>query len=151
MREECSGSHYFRKTVLEQLILDDLNQTISAFQLNVEKLLKKIKTKFDIQESKKQANLRNQLTTAQKRTKELDTIIQKLYEKQLLDEMSTERLRKLCDSYEAEQAELNKQIQESQAILDAHEVVAIATSFIEKTFVILSYHSLEHFHFRNFN
>jgi len=47
----------------------------------------------------------------------LDTIIQKLYEKQLLDEISDERFRKLTDSYESEQVELNQQIVKLQEVL----------------------------------
>lgn len=47
----------------------------------------------------------------------MDIIIQKLYEKQLLDEISNERFRKLANSYESEQAELNEQIIKLQEVL----------------------------------
>ncbi|MFI3064749.1 hypothetical protein ODU47_07365 [Streptococcus suis] len=80
-------------------------------------MLTKLKSRFDIRESKKQDSLRKQLNKAKKRSLELDTIIQRLYEKQLLSEISDERFRKLVDSYENEQAELNQQIQEFQEIL----------------------------------
>ncbi|MFR2307524.1 MAG: DUF4368 domain-containing protein, partial [Streptococcus salivarius] len=65
----------------------------------------------------KQDSLRKQLSRFKKRSKELDTIIQKLYEKQLLDEISDERFRKLTDSYESEQVELNQQIVRLQEVL----------------------------------
>ncbi|WP_449460775.1 DUF4368 domain-containing protein [Streptococcus suis] len=61
--------------------------------------------------------MRKQLNKAKKRSLKLDTIIQRLYEKQLLSEISDERFRKLVDSYENEQAELNQQIQEFQEVL----------------------------------
>ena len=70
-----------------------------------------------MQETKKQDSLRKQLSRFKKRSKELDTIIQKLYEKQLLDEISDERFRKLTDSYESEQVELNQQIVKLQEVL----------------------------------
>ncbi|NQN35749.1 recombinase family protein [Streptococcus suis] len=115
--DTCSGSHYLRKEILEELVLGDLQQLISAIYFDEEKLLEKLKSRFDIRENKKQDSLRKQLARSKKRAKELDTIIQKLYEKQLLDDISEERFRKLADSYESEQAELNQQIQKLNEIL----------------------------------
>lgn len=115
--DTCSGSHYLRKEVLEELVLRDLQQLISAIHFDEKQLLEKLKSRFDIQEIKKQDSLRKQLSRFKKRSKELDTIIQKLYEKQLLDEISDERFRKLTDSYESEQVELNQQIVKLQEVL----------------------------------
>ena len=95
----------------------DLQQLISAIHFDEKQLLEKLKSRFDIQETKKQDSLRKQLSRFKKRSKELDTIIQKLYEKQLLDEISDERFRKLTDSYESEQVELNQQIVKLQEVL----------------------------------
>lgn len=115
--DTCSGLHYLRKEVLEELVLRDLQQLISAIHFDEKQLLEKLKSRFDMQETKKQDSLRKQLSRFKKRSKELDTIIQKLYEKQLLDEISDERFRKLTDSYESEQVELNQQIVKLQEIL----------------------------------
>lgn len=115
--DTCSGLHYLRKEVLEELVLKDLQQLISAIHFDEKQLLEKLKSRFDIQEIKKQDSLRKQLSRFKKRSKELDTIIQKLYEKQLLDEISDERFRKLTDSYESEQVELNQQIVRLQEVL----------------------------------
>ena len=49
----------------------------------------------------------------------MDTIIQRLYEKQLLGDIRDERFRKLADGYEDEQAQLTQQIQESREVLDS--------------------------------
>ena len=115
--DTCSGLHYLRKEVLEELVLRDLQQLISAIHFDEKQLLEKLKSRFDMQETKKQDSLRKQLSRFKKRSKELDTIIQKLYEKQLLDEISDERFRKLTDSYESEQVELNQQIVKLQEVL----------------------------------
>lgn len=115
--DTCSGLHYLRKKVLEELVLRDLQQLISAIHFDEKQLLEKLKSRFDMQETKKQDSLRKQLSRFKKRSKELDTIIQKLYEKQLLDEISDERFRKLTDSYESEQVELNQQIVKLQEVL----------------------------------
>lgn len=115
--DTCSGLHYLRKEVLEELVLRDLQQLISAIHFDEKQLLEKLKSRFDMQETKKQDSLRKQLSRFKNRSKELDTIIQKLYEKQLLDEISDERFRKLTDSYESEQVELNQQIVKLQEVL----------------------------------
>lgn len=117
--DTCSGSHYLRKAVLEDLVLNDLQQLIASIQLDEEKLLERLKSRFDIREHQKQDGLRKQLNQAENRAKELDTIIQKLYEKQLLDEISEERFRKLADSYESEQEEVNGKVAELRKILNA--------------------------------
>lgn len=116
--DTCSGSHYLRKAVLEELVLNDLQQLITSIHLDEEKLLEKLKSRFDIREHQKQDGLRKQLNQAENRAKELDTIIQKLYEKQLLDDISEERFRKLADSYESEQAELNGKVAELRNVLN---------------------------------
>lgn len=112
-----SGLHYLRKEVLEELVLRDLQQLISAIHFDEKQLLEKLKSRFDIREIKKHDSLRKQLSRFEKRSKELDTIIQKLYEKQILDEISNERFLKLANSYESEQAELNEQIIQLQEVL----------------------------------
>ncbi|MFA9467172.1 DUF4368 domain-containing protein [Streptococcus sp. E24BD] len=116
--DSCSGSHYLRKEILEELVLNDLQQLIASIQLDEEKLLEKLKSRFDIREHQKQDGLRKQLNQAENRAKELDMIIQKLYEKQLLDEISEERFRKLADSCESEQAELNSKVAELRNVLN---------------------------------
>ncbi|RRN52113.1 DUF4368 domain-containing protein [Streptococcus suis] len=115
--DSCSGLHYLRKNVLEELVLTELQQLISSTHLDEEKLLEELKSRFDIREDKRQDSLRKQLNLSKRRSKELDTIIQKLYEKQLLDEISEDRFRKLADGYESEQAELEQQIRELQEVL----------------------------------
>lgn len=103
---------------MEELVLNDLQQLITSIHLDEEKLLEKLKSRFDIRENQKQEGLRKQLNQAENRAKELDTIIQKLYEKQLLDEISEGRFQKLADSCESEQAKLNGKVAELRNILN---------------------------------
>lgn len=115
--DTCSSSHYLRKEILEELILNEFQQLVSAIHFDEEKLLEELKSRFDIRENKKQNSLQKQLKQAQKRYTEIDIILQKLYEKQLLNGISDERFQKLADNYESEQTELNQQIKELQTIL----------------------------------
>ncbi len=117
--DTCSGGHYLRKKVLEDLILNELQDLINSFQINEEDLLQHLKDKFEIKEAKKFSELQKQLVKDEQRITELDIIIQKLYEKQLLDEIAEERFKKLCDSYEAEQIELKEKVQTATDSLEA--------------------------------
>lgn len=55
--DTCSGSHYLRKNILETIVLNDLQQLISAIHFDEEKLLEKLKSRFDIRENEKQDSL----------------------------------------------------------------------------------------------
>lgn len=115
--DTCSGGHYLRKEVLEDIILNELQELINSFQINEADLLQRLKDKFEIKETKKFSELQKQLTKNEQRMVELDTIIQRLYEKQLLGEIADDRFKKLCDSYEAEQAELKEKVQTASETL----------------------------------
>ena len=117
--DTCSGGHYLRKEVLEDLILNELQELINSFQINEADLSQRLKNKFEIKETKKFSELQKQLTKNEQRMAELDTIIQRLYEKQLLGEIADDRFKKLCDSYEVEQAELKEKVQTATETLGA--------------------------------
>lgn len=136
--DTCSGGHYLRKEVLENLILNELQELINSFQINEADLLQRLKNKFEIKETKKFSELQKQLTKNEQRTVELDTIIQRLYEKQLLGEIADDRFKKLCDSYEAEQAELKKKVQTATETLgvkmkSAHNIEKFMTTIRKYT------------------
>ena len=117
--DTCSGGHYLRKEVLEDLILNELQELINSFQINEADLSQRLKDKFEIKETKKFSELQKQLTKNEQRMVELDTIIQRLYEKQLLGDIADDRFKKLCDSYEVEQAELKEKVQTATETLGA--------------------------------
>lgn len=136
--DTCSGGHYLRKEVLEDLILNELQELINSFQINEADLLQRLKDKFEIKETKKFSELQKQLTKNEQRMVELDTIIQRLYEKQLLGEIADDRFKKLCDSYEAEQAELKEKVQTATATLgvkmkSAHNIEEFMTTIRKYT------------------
>ena len=65
----------------------------------------------------------------EQRTAELDIIIQKLYGKQLLDEVVGERFKKFCDCYEIEQIKLKEKL---QIVTDSLKVEKKSVYNIEK-------------------
>ena len=136
--DTCSGGHYLRKELLENLILNELQELINSFQINEADLLQRLKDKFEIKETKKFSELKKQLTKNEQRMVELDIIIQKLYEKQLLGEIADDRFKKLCDSYEAEQAELKEKVQTATETLgvkmkSAHNIEKFMTAIRKYT------------------
>ena len=44
--DTCSGGHYLRKEVLENLILNELQELINSFQINEADLLQRLKDKY---------------------------------------------------------------------------------------------------------
>lgn len=100
-----------------------------------------MKERYDVKENEYQASLRKELTKAAQRIAELDTIIQKLYGKQLLGDISDERFSKLSEDFEAEQAILKTQVMEKQTQLS--EVVKSADNIERFLQTIRNYTTIE--------
>ena len=106
----CENPHYIQKSALIEIVSDKLRQTIHECQLDQETFLKKLEQQSQAQFSKDNKRQRQQLQKEEHRSKEIDTIIQKLYEDNLLGKISDERFVKLSQSYEEEQKQLQTSI-----------------------------------------
>ena len=106
----CENPHYIQKSALIEIVSDKLRQTIQECQLDQETFLKKLEQQSQAQFSKDNKRQRQQLQKEEHRSKEIDTIIQKLYEDNLLGKISDERFVKLSRSYEEEQKQLQTSI-----------------------------------------
>ena len=106
----CENPHYIQKSALIEIVSDKLRQTIHECQLDQETFLKKLEQQSQAQFSKDNKRQRQQLQKEEYRSKEIDTIIQKLYEDNLLGKISDERFVKLSQSYEEEQKQLQTSI-----------------------------------------
>lgn len=102
----CENPHYIQKSALIEIVSDKLRQTIHECQLDQEAFLKKLEQQSQAQFSKNNKRQRQQLQKDKHRSKEIDGIIQKLYEDNLLGKISDERFVKLSQSYEEEQKQL---------------------------------------------
>ena len=114
----CENPHYIQKSALIEIVGAKLRQTIQEIQLDKNKFLEKLEWQSQVKFSKDSQRQRQQLQKDEFRSKEIDAIIQKLYEDNLLGKISDERFVKLSQSYETEQ----KQLQTS--ILDLTEKLA---------------------------
>lgn len=106
----CENPHYIQKSALIEIISDKLRQTIQEAHFNQEAFLKKLEQQSQAQFSKDSKRQRQQLQKNEYRFKEIDSIIQKLYEDNLLGKISDERFVKLSQSYEEEQKQLQASI-----------------------------------------
>ena len=102
----CENPHYIQKSALVEIVSDKLRQTISEAQLDRENFLKKLEQQSQAQFSKDNKRQRQQLQKDEHRFKEIDRIIQQLYEDNLLGKISDERFVKLSQTYEEEQKQL---------------------------------------------
>lgn len=106
----CENPHYIQKSALIEIVSDKLRQTIHECQLDQETFLKKLEQQSQAQFSKDNKRQQLQLQKDEYRSKEIDRIIQKLYEDNLLGKISDERFVKLSQSYEEEQKQLQTSI-----------------------------------------
>lgn len=106
----CENPHYIQKSALIEIVSDKLRQTIYECQLDQETFLKKIEQQSKAQFCKDSKRQQLQLQKDEYRSKEIDSIIQKLYEDNLLGKISDERFVKLSQSYEEEQKQLQTSI-----------------------------------------
>lgn len=106
----CENPHYIQKSALIEIVSDKLRQTIQEIYFDKEVFLKKLEQQSQAQFSKDSKRQQLQLQKDEHRSKEIDTIIQKLYEDNLLGKISDERFVKLSQSYEEEQKQLQASI-----------------------------------------
>ena len=106
----CENPHYIQKSALIDIVSGKLRQTIQEVHFNQEAFLKKLEQQSQAQFNKDNKHQRQQLQKDEQRSKEIDTIIQKLYEDNLLGKISDERFVKLSQSYEEEQRQLQTSI-----------------------------------------
>lgn len=106
----CENPHYIQKSALIEIVSGKLRQTIQEIHFDQEAFLKKLEQQSQAQFSKNNKRQRQQLQKDEHRSKEIDSIIQKLYEDNLLGKISDERFVKLSQSYEEEQKQLQASI-----------------------------------------
>lgn len=106
----CENPHYIQKSALIEIVSGKLRQIIQEIHFDQESFLKKLEQQSQAQFSKNNKRQRQQLQKDEHRSKEIDSIIQKLYEDNLLGKISDERFVKLSQSYEEEQKQLQTSI-----------------------------------------
>jgi hypothetical protein len=124
----CDSSHYIRRVVLEQMVLEYL-QKITVFATQHEdEFVQKLQSRNAVKVQKDLANDRKCLAQSEKRVQELDFIIQRMYEDNVSGKLSDERFIKLSQSYEREQKELETVVARLKAELDKQQETRLNTN-----------------------
>lgn len=129
---DCSG-HIIRASVLEQLVWEHMREVISCVTQHEEYFRKQAQAELSIKSAEKKKLMESQLTDKEKRIKELDFLITKLYEANAHEKLSDERFMNMMASYEKEQEDLRKETDSlSQQLQLQDEQNRSIEQFIEK-------------------
>ena len=83
--------------------------------------MKKLEHKFKIESSKQTNKQRQKLLNSERRFEEIDQIIQRLYEDNLVGKLSDDRFMKMSQNYELEQSKLKHSISTAKQELSMQE------------------------------
>lgn len=124
----CSA-HYIREKVVEQLVLESMQRVLWYVQSYEKLFAQRQLAEFGEKQKKELAEKRREFDKAKLRVREIDGIIQKLYEDNATGKISDERFATMSMSLENEQSELKDRI---PALEDDLENVKIKTEGLQR-------------------
>lgn len=120
----CSA-HFIREMVLYDIVLEDLRETIAYVRDYEQDFIQAVMDKSTAEQRKDLNQKRRELTQAERRINELDTLFQRVYEDNISGRLSDERFFKLSKGYEAEQKGLTEKVEALRAELDSSQEKAV--------------------------
>ena len=126
-------SHNIKDIALRELVLDNIKQVISYIS-SYEDLFIKEKLDASLEEQRKEdISNKKLLSQYQKRVKDIDNLIQHIYEDNISGKITDERFATLSLNYEKEQKDLKEKINELATTIDKTKQEEIdLTAFIDK-------------------
>lgn len=116
----CS-MHYIRNVVVEQLVLENLREVVSYVKAYEDEFVQMVMGADIKQKSKELAKKKRVLSDKEKRYTQLDGLFQRIYEDNVSGKLSDERFVKLSQGYEAEQKDLQSEIEALRMELSQEE------------------------------
>lgn len=116
----CS-MHYIRNVVVEQLVLENLREVVSYVKSYEDEFVQMVMDADIKQKSKELAKKKRVLSDKEKRYTQLDGLFQRIYEDNVSGKLSDERFVKLSQGYEAEQKDLQSEIEALRMELSQEE------------------------------
>ena len=111
-------SHQITAHSVKTMIQDDIRYTIRFAKDNKEAFLELLKRRSDAKTKRELNQSLKEVAEMEARMKELDKIIQSLYEDKVAGKLSEERYLKMSDNYETEQAELKEKVEKLKVSID---------------------------------
>lgn len=124
----CSA-HYIREKVVQQLVLESMQRVLWYVQSYEKLFAQRQLAEFGEKQKKELADKRRELDKAEVRVREIDGVIQKLYEDNATGKISDERFATMSMSLENEQSELKDRI---PALEDELENAKVKTEGLQR-------------------
>lgn len=110
--KEYCASHYITFDNIYNLVLIDIQRNLFRYRQDTDKFKSLLSRKYQSDSEKQAKQLKSDYERKQKRCDELDKIISRLYEDNVLGRISDERYESMSQSYESEQAEIRRLLPE---------------------------------------
>ena len=117
----CQTQHRINADVVMELIKELLKAVAEYSQLNREEFLETVKKAQTSQQSSEITRLKSRLAEAKKRVQELEKLICRIYEDNILGKLPDERYTILDGQYSKEQKDLSAEIADMEAELSGYE------------------------------
>lgn len=128
----CSA-HYIREKVIEKLVLESMQRVLWYVQSYEKLFAQKQLENFGEQKKKELTEKRRELDKAKRRIREIDTVIQKLYEDNATGKVNDDRFATMSMSLETEQEELKTKVPQLETELENAQIATEGLQrFIEK-------------------
>ena len=129
--DPCSR-HYIRVVVLEELVRENLRQVAAMVKDHEAEFVRQIASRTMEEQRRGLGEMKKALGLKEKRIVELDNIIKRLYEDNIIGKLTDERFKILSDGYEQEQGTLKEEVQQLQAdIQEADGKTVNISSFLK--------------------
>ena len=126
--------HYIRNVVLEKIVLEAIRNLAEFIRYNEKVFLYMIAKQNDAMRKAEYEKLKKTVADGEIRIKELDRLIEKVYEDNALGRIDDDRYRKLMAKYEREQKELAVTVSEGQETLKSAEQKSVDLRLLLRTF-----------------
>ena len=107
--EYCTG-HYIKKQTLSAVVLDDIKRYAQVALDDTSGFALQLAEQNSSQEIQNIKSKISEIKSAEKRSTEIDLVIEQLYEDKIAGNLSNLRFQKLSDKYESEQQVIEKQV-----------------------------------------
>lgn len=122
---ECTA-HYIRVVVLEKLVLENLCKVIAYVRDYEDDFVQQVTHNMLAEQTERETQTKRQLEQQTRRITEIDTIIKRLYEDNVVGKLSDERFAKMNADYELEQKTLEGSVAELRKTVEACEEQSVS-------------------------
>ena len=114
--------HYIRNVVLEEIVLQTIRKVAEYISQYEPVFLYLYNKQHKLNQAKELNDAKQKLTKSKTRIDELDTLIERIYEDNVLGKISDERFARMSANYEAEQKSLISEVDETEELIAKSEL-----------------------------